>query len=249
MFRCRCWRRTIICIKRWRPSPTCARQRPDTPDPIAVLLDQHPAVMILADVGTLSDTDYARLTQFVDDGGLLLRFAGTRLAAASDGLVPVRLRRGGRVLGGALVVGDAEAARAVRYAESVRRLHGAKRRDRAPPGSRRARCRRAGKDLGASRGRHAARDRSHDGKGMIVLFHVTADTTWSNLPISGLFVDMLRKIVDLSTVLTKPDAITTSNEKVRKCAADEHPRRLRRARGAAADSKAGAGQFRRRGDR
>ena len=30
---------------------------------------------------------------------------------------------------------------------------------------------------------------------MIVLFHVTADTTWSNLPLSGLFVDMLRRIV------------------------------------------------------
>ena len=28
-----------------------------------------------------------------------------------------------------------------------------------------------------------------------MLFHVTADTTWSNLPMSGLFVDMLRRIV------------------------------------------------------
>ena len=33
------------------------------------------------------------------------------------------------------------------------------------------------------------------GKGLIVLFHVTADTTWSNLPMSGLFVDMLRRVV------------------------------------------------------
>ena len=33
------------------------------------------------------------------------------------------------------------------------------------------------------------------GQGLIVLFHVTADTTWSNLPLSGLFVDMLRRIV------------------------------------------------------
>ena len=33
------------------------------------------------------------------------------------------------------------------------------------------------------------------GKGLIVLFHVTADTTWSNLPLSGLFVDMMRRIV------------------------------------------------------
>ena len=39
---------------------------------------------------------------FVEDGGILLRFAGTRLAASSDDLVPVRLRRGGRVLGGAM---------------------------------------------------------------------------------------------------------------------------------------------------
>ena len=33
---------------------------------------------------------------------MLLRFAGTRLAASSDDLTPVRLRRGGRVLGGSL---------------------------------------------------------------------------------------------------------------------------------------------------
>ena len=31
-----------------------------------------------------------------------------------------------------------------------------------------------------------------------MLFHVTADTTWSNLPLSGLFVDMLRRIVALA---------------------------------------------------
>ena len=36
------------------------------------------------------------------------------------------------------------------------------------------------------------------GDGLIVLFHVTADTTWSNLPLSGLFVDMLRRIVALA---------------------------------------------------
>ena len=36
------------------------------------------------------------------------------------------------------------------------------------------------------------------GDGLIVLFHVTADTTWSNLPLSGLFVDMLRRITALA---------------------------------------------------
>ena len=33
------------------------------------------------------------------------------------------------------------------------------------------------------------------GKGWLILFHVTADTGWSNLPLSGTFVDMLRRII------------------------------------------------------
>ena len=36
------------------------------------------------------------------------------------------------------------------------------------------------------------------GKGLIVLFHVTANADWSNLPLSGLFVEMLRRINDLA---------------------------------------------------
>ena len=36
------------------------------------------------------------------------------------------------------------------------------------------------------------------GKGRIILFHVTASADWSNLPLSGLFVEMLRRILDLA---------------------------------------------------
>ncbi|MBN8897701.1 MAG: DUF4159 domain-containing protein, partial [Rhodospirillales bacterium] len=36
------------------------------------------------------------------------------------------------------------------------------------------------------------------GAGRIVLFHTTANADWSNLPLSGLFVDMLRRLVALS---------------------------------------------------
>ncbi len=36
------------------------------------------------------------------------------------------------------------------------------------------------------------------GKGWLILFHVTAETSWSNLPLSGTFVDMLRRIVAFS---------------------------------------------------
>ena len=36
------------------------------------------------------------------------------------------------------------------------------------------------------------------GQGWIVLFHVTATPEWSKLPLSGLFVDMMRRMVDIS---------------------------------------------------
>ncbi|MGQ3361813.1 MAG: DUF4159 domain-containing protein, partial [Phreatobacter sp.] len=36
------------------------------------------------------------------------------------------------------------------------------------------------------------------GQGLLILFHVTADTSWSDLPISGAFVDMLKRIAGLS---------------------------------------------------
>jgi Domain of unknown function (DUF4159) len=36
------------------------------------------------------------------------------------------------------------------------------------------------------------------GKGLLILFHVTADTRWSDLPLSGTFVEMLKRIVALA---------------------------------------------------
>ena len=59
-------------------------------------------MIVLADVGTLAPDVRERLTAWVDNGGVLVRFAGPRLAGAGDDLVPVRLRRGGRTLGGSL---------------------------------------------------------------------------------------------------------------------------------------------------
>jgi hypothetical protein len=44
------------------------------------------------------------------------------------------------------------------------------------------------------------------GKGMIVLFHITADTRWSDLPLSGTFVEMLKRIVTFAGSITATDA-------------------------------------------
>jgi hypothetical protein len=46
------------------------------------------------------------------------------------------------------------------------------------------------------------------GAGRIVLFHVTANADWSNLPLTGLFVDMLRRMVALSAGVAGGDPNT-----------------------------------------
>ncbi|HBR48440.1 MAG TPA: LytTR family transcriptional regulator, partial [Afipia sp.] len=38
----------------------------------------------------------------------------------------------------------------------------------------------------------------HRDRGMLALFHISADMRWSDLPLSGTFVEMLRRIVDMS---------------------------------------------------
>ena len=160
-------------------------------------LDQHLPMLILADVGNVGD-QVQPLTKWIEDGGVLVRFAGPHLAASDDNLVPVKLRRGGRILGGTLswdkpqpltafarespfngmpVPNDVTVTRQV-LAEPDAQLPG-----------------RTWATLGDGTPLVTAARR---GKGLIVLFHVTADPRWSNLPLSGAFVDMLRHIVSLA---------------------------------------------------
>ncbi|MDB5512244.1 MAG: LytTR family transcriptional regulator [Enterovirga sp.] len=167
-------------------------------DAVTQLLDQQVSVLVLADVGTLDRDTHAKVLAFVDRGGLLLRFAGTRLAAGNDDLVPVRLRRGGRNLGGALSW-DAPRTLAPFGRESpffgleVPRDLGVRRQILAEPDGELGRKTWAALEDGTP---IVTADRR--GKGLIALVHVTADASWSNLPLTGLFVDMLRRTVALS---------------------------------------------------
>jgi hypothetical protein len=173
---------------------------------IAQLLDEQVSVLALADVGALDRETLARVTAFVERGGLLLRFAGTRLAAGNDDLVPVRLRRGGRNLGGTLSW-DTPRTLAAFTRESpffgldVPADLGVRRQILAEPDG----------DLGRKTWAALADGTpivtaDKRGNGLVVLFHVTADASWSNLPLSGLFVDMLRRTTALAGA---PDAVAT----------------------------------------
>ncbi len=180
-------------------------------EPIAAALDEQPSLLVLADVGVIPGPARERLTRFVEDGGVLLRFAGTRLASSSDDLVPVRLRRGGRVLGGAL---SWEAPRKLAPFEPQSPFYGLDVKEEVTV----TRQVLAEPEAGLAAKTWAALDdgtplvtAARRGKGLIVLVHVTADTTWSNLPLSGLFVDILRRTVALAGETTEGAASGASN--------------------------------------
>ena len=172
--------------------------RPGTSEPIVALLDENVSVLFLADVGVLSQAATDRLTKFVENGGVVVRFAGSRLAASQDDFTPVTLRRGGRILGGAL---SWETPKKLAPFDTASPFAGL----RVPDEVTVTRQVLADPDAGlpAKTWAHLADGTplvtaERRGKGLLVLFHVTGDTTWSNLPLSGLFPEMLRKIVALS---------------------------------------------------
>jgi len=173
-------------ISEWHDSST---------DPIVSLLEQKPSVLALADMSVAPGPELDAITQFLDNGGVLLRFAGTRLAAGDDTLTPTALRRGGRLLGGAL---SWETPKHIAPFEAGSPFFGLS----APDEVTVSRQVLAEPEAGLAEKTWARLadgtplvTAERRGKGVIVLFHVTADTTWSNLPLSGLFVDMLRRIV------------------------------------------------------
>jgi len=188
---------------------------------VARFLDQHVPMLILADVGNVAEAR-GRLLQWIDNGGVLVRFAGPHLAATDDDdLVPVKLRRGGRILGGSLSW-DKPQPLAAFSADSpfggmtVPNDVTVTRQVLAEPDA--DLTQRTWATLGDGTPLVTGR---RQGKGMIVLFHVTADTRWSDLPLSGAFVDMLKRIVSLagSTTASEDDAnagaANTGSEKAR----------------------------------
>jgi hypothetical protein len=167
-------------------------------DAVSQLLNEQVSVLIFADVGALDRETQGKVTSFVEKGGVLLRFAGSRLAAGNDDLVPVRLRRGGRNLGGTLAW-DTPRTFSPFTRESpffglpIPTDLGVRRQILAEPDGDLAEKTWAALQDGTPIVTAAKR-----GEGLLILVHVTADTTWSNLPLSGLFVDMLRRAVSLA---------------------------------------------------
>jgi len=173
---------------------------------ITQFLDQKLPMMVLADVGTLSPEIRERISAWIEQGGVLVRFAGPRLAQADDDLVPVKLRRGGRSLGGSLTWEKPQhmasfAADGPFAGLQVPKDITVNRQVLAEPDA-----------VLATKSWASLEDGTplvtgeHRGKGVVSLFHVSADMRWSDLPMSGTFVEMLRRIVDMSGYTSNPGA-------------------------------------------
>ena len=217
---------TLLLDERWRRRPVglvAANEGADTPligqlfyvrralaptaelreGGVDALLSRAVSVIVLADV-PLEGAQAAKLDAWVKQGGLLLRFAGPRTAAASaepaapDPLLPVKLLAGDRRLGGALSWSQPAALAPFQPASPFAGLTVpdevlVERQVLAEPSAQLP-----GRTWAALADGTPLVTAAPVGAGRVVLFHVTANADWSNLPLSGLFVEMLRQVVDLS---------------------------------------------------
>ncbi|MCV3764854.1 DUF4159 domain-containing protein [Rhizobium sp. TRM95796] len=167
---------------------------------IPAMIKARPSVIVMADIGRMPASAEKALTDWIRDGGSLVRFAGPRLAAApaDDPLIPTRLREGERALGGSM--SWAEPQTLDNYPENSP-FTGltppdqvlVKRQVLAEPTPELA-----GLTWASLKDGTPLVTARRIGAGRIVLFHVSAESSWSNLPLSGEFVEMLRRIVQLS---------------------------------------------------
>ncbi|MEM9344571.1 MAG: DUF4159 domain-containing protein [Pseudomonadota bacterium] len=169
----------------------------------------NPDAIILADVATLSPIEAQVVQDWVAQGGLLVRFAGPRLAASDvsrgeeDPLMPVRLRAGGRAVGGAMSWGEPKELRAFPESSPFFGL--------PVPGEVRITAQvmaqpdptLADRTIASLADGTPLVTRKRVEEGQVVLFHTTANAEWSSLPLSGLFVQMLERLA-VSTRPTSP---------------------------------------------
>ncbi len=168
--------------------------------PLAEVLDASPDIVMLADVANFSAEETSDLEDWVREGGLLVRFAGPRMAASAtgqmvrDSLLPVRLREGGRSLGGAMSWGDPKRLRPFPQGTLFDGLDLPEDVDVVSQVMAQPDPDLADRTLVALEDGTPLVTARDEGRGRVILFHVTATPRWSSLPLSGLFLQMLDRI-------------------------------------------------------
>ena len=178
---------------------------------ITDVLPANPNVIVLADVATLAEGEAEPLLDWIDQGGMLVRFAGPRIAASDisrfdeDPLMPVRLRAGGRSVGGAMSWGE---PKSLDTFKNTSPFFGLKVPDDVVVSAQvvaQPDPTLADRVIASLSDGTPLVTRKVVGQGQVVLFHVTATAEWSTLPLSGLFVEMLERLA-VSSAASSPEA-------------------------------------------
>lgn len=197
-------------------SDTRQSQTANIDEAISNLYQQNISAIIFADIGNLQEETTQTLQNWIEKGGMLIRFAGPRLAANPDAaLLPIKLVEGDRLIGGAL---SWEEPKQIAPFESDSPFYGLE----------------VTKEITINRQVMASQifdiskntwARLEDGtpmvtaekkgKGWVILFHVNSDNNWSNLPLSGTFVEMLRRLINLSHSKTSNIDSVNSDTQIR----------------------------------
>ncbi|WP_420004788.1 DUF4159 domain-containing protein [Arenibacterium sp. LLYu02] len=178
---------------------------------LADLLPANPDVVVLADVAHLAPDQEAALIDWVEQGGLLLRFAGARLAASDtardteEPLMPVRLRIGGRSIGGAMSWGEPKSLAPFAEGSPFFGLTIPTEVTVASQVMAQPDPELAARVIAELSDSTPLVTRKTLGQGQVILFHVTANAEWSTLPLSGLFVEMLERLA-VSSAAKPPSA-------------------------------------------
>lgn len=164
-------------------------------------VDQPHDVIVLADAAQIQSNEIDTLKEWIEAGGTLIRFAGSRFANSTDpndDLTPIPLRRTSRSLGGALswatpqLIAEFPNTSPFFGFEKPENVL-IKKQILAQPGPEVANRTWARLEDGSP-----LVTASQLGLGKLILFHVPATPEWSDLPYSNVFSDMLRQSVSLS---------------------------------------------------
>ncbi|MGH1378238.1 MAG: DUF4159 domain-containing protein [Alphaproteobacteria bacterium] len=167
---------------------------------ITSLINSGVSVIILPDIASMPTETLNALEKWVNEGGLLLHFAGPNMAEkqGEQFLLPVALRTGGRSISGALSWDEPQTIKPFAksspfYGLEIPNDVTIRQQVLADPSQ----------DLD-----NKIWAQLNDGtplitadkkeKGLIVLIHTSANTQWSDFAISGLYVSVLKRIIRLS---------------------------------------------------
>ncbi|MCB9982234.1 MAG: DUF4159 domain-containing protein [Rhodospirillales bacterium] len=161
---------------------------------------QNPSMMILPDVGVIPPDLLNDLSTWVEGGGVLLRFAGPTMVQAHgiDSLTPVALRREARNVKGSLSWDRPLSVQPIAPASPLYGL--------TPDEDLRISGQilpEFSSDLGDKiwvtlEDGTPLITADQRGAGLVVMVHTTASPEWSNLPLSGFYVQMLKRLLQFS---------------------------------------------------